>query len=98
MYPLEMVGPTGRLDRANLGIEGALQGLAPVGAPRRTVDSAGHPTIVVGVPCRPGEPAAVAVVPLGPADVELEATPAMPGPPAPQTRSASGRERVVQSV
>src|SRR3546814_19981026 len=62
MYPLEMVGPTGRLDRANLGIEGALQGLAPVGAPRRTVDSAGQPTIVVGVPCRTGEPAAVAVI------------------------------------
>src|SRR3546814_404355 len=68
-----MVGPTGRLDRANLGIEGALQGLAPVGAPRRTVDSAGHPTIVVGVPCRTGEPAAVAVVTLGPADVEVAA-------------------------
>src|SRR3546814_7441090 len=61
-------------DLANLGIEGALQGLAPVGAPRRTVDSAGHPTIVVGVPCRTGEPAAVAVVTLGPADVELDAT------------------------
>src|SRR3546814_18178674 len=43
-------------------------------APRRTVDSAGHPTIVVGVPCRTGEPAAVAVVTLGPADVELDAT------------------------
>src|SRR3546814_17402997 len=83
MYPLEMVGPTGRLDRANLGIEGALQGLAPVGAPRRTVDSAGPPTIVVGVPCRTGEPAAVALVPLGPADVELDAPLALLGSQSP---------------
>src|SRR3546814_15957231 len=98
MYPLEMVGPTGRLDRANLGIEGALQGLAPVGAPRLTVDSAGHPTIVVGVPCRTREPAAVAVVTLCPAHVERDALLDLPAAQVAPTRSATSWERGWQYV
>jgi diguanylate cyclase (GGDEF)-like protein/PAS domain S-box-containing protein len=73
MYPREVIGPEGAIDRANLGIEGALVVVGQLdAAPRRVADSAGLPTVVTPVPSRIAPPAAFAIATERPVDRELD--------------------------
>ncbi len=62
IYPTELLGPHGEMDRAEAGVDDALQQVDAIGdRPMRLIDSRGDDVVVVPIPCRISARAGLAV-------------------------------------
>ena len=62
IYPTDLLGPHGEMDRVDAGIDDAIQQVDEIGdRPMRLIDSRGDDVVIVPIPCRISARAALAV-------------------------------------
>ena len=62
IYPTDLLGPHGEMDRADAGVDDAIQQVDEIGdRPMRLIDSRGDDVVIVPIPCRISTRAALAV-------------------------------------
>ena len=62
IYPTDLLGPHGEMDRADAGVDDAIQQVDEIGdRPMRLIDSRGDDVVIVPIPCRISARAALAV-------------------------------------
>ena len=94
MSPTELAGPNGPVERADSGVDGALQQLDGIGdRPVRVLDSTGDEVVIAPIPCRISPRAGIAVATAGRVPEEVDASLAILG-----TQAALALDALVQSV
>jgi PAS domain S-box-containing protein len=93
MYPAEIVGPDGPIERADAGIDDALQQIDVIGErPTRLVDNRGDDVVIVPIPCRISSRAGLVVASSQPVPEEVDESLAILG-----TQVALALDALVQS-
>jgi diguanylate cyclase (GGDEF)-like protein/PAS domain S-box-containing protein len=93
LHPTELAGPTGPVERADSGVDGALQQVDHLAErPVRVLDSTGEEVVITPIPCRVASRAAIAVASVGRVAEELDESLAILG-----TQAALALDALVQS-
>ncbi len=93
MYPMELAGPDGPIERADSGVDGALHQVEGIGdRPVRLLDSTGEEVLLAPIPCRISPRAGMAVASAGRVPEEVDESLAILG-----TQAALALDALVQS-